>query len=310
MNILYVGCMSPHYRTEVYVTHALRKLGHTVKTVEVRGCRERSLYQFADKINADFVLLSKSGHAWYNRFLERCRRRNLLTVTWLWDLYWGYRRPNLHHMRAEMLLTTDGGHDERWKEIDVKDHQVLRQGIHEPEAVMYEPNYKYDVGFVGTPTSHRVRSRMVRFLRDTYGLGDRYTEITDARGLQLNERLAEVKVIVGDSYPTDNYWSNRIYEIIGRGGFFMHPKTVGMKKEFKHGLHYVSFEACNHKQLKTDIDFWIKNNDLRENIKKTGFEHVKNNLTYEHRCKDLIERVQKHMQRKRLLEAVKLMAAE
>tara|TARA_R110002020_G_scaffold34660_5_gene105290 strand:+ start:6151 stop:6486 length:336 start_codon:yes stop_codon:yes gene_type:complete len=109
--------------------------------------------------------------------------------------------------------------------------------------------------------------------------------------MELNEALSKIKIVVGDSHPSDYYWSNRIYEITGRGGFILHPKTLGLEEDFQDGVHYVSYERGNFKQLKEKIEFYLNNQKLADTIRENGHAHCKQNLTYTHKVRELISKV-------------------
>ena len=123
-------------------------------------------------------------------------------------------------------------------------------------------------------------------------LGSRLGIVTNLRGNALTDHLRASGVVVGDSYPAPHYWSNRIYETLGRGGFLIHPKTEGMDEEFEAGKHYVEFKRGDYKQLIRLINYYLEHTEEREAIRQAGFEHVKKHLTYTHRCQVLIDRIE------------------
>ena len=108
--------------------------------------------------------------------------------------------------------------------------------------------------------------------------------------------LGKVKVFVGDSYPSPNYWSNRIYEITGRGGFLLHPETIGLDEEFIAGKHYIAYKRPGNRAgwqvLQGLIDYWVTHDKEREQIRQQGFAHCGKHYTYTHRVKTLLEHIQ------------------
>ena len=76
--------------------------------------------------------------------------------------------------------------------------------------------------------------------------------------------------------------------MLGRGAFLLYPRTEGLDEEFEDGKHYVSFERGNHEQLSELIRWYAEHDHEREQIRLLGFRHVKANLTYTHRCKELL----------------------
>jgi spore maturation protein CgeB len=89
------------------------------------------------------------------------------------------------------------------------------------------------------------------------------------------------------NYP--DYWSDRIYETLGRGGFLIHPYIPGIEKEFVDKKHVVFYEYGNFQQLKELIDYYLINDEEREAIRKAGHELVKNNYTYSNRWQTILK---------------------
>jgi hypothetical protein len=237
----------------------------------------------------DVVLFAKSRRPWVPSFLEWCRDRGIITVCWLWDLYWGYRPDRPEQFHADLLFTTDGGHEKEFAK-NGHNHAVLRQGIHKPEHVAYPQDYAHDVAFVGSATKTGHRHKLLSWLNDNYR--NRFIHHTDTRGLELNKALARVKVVVGDSYASPHYWSNRIYEITGRGGFLLHPRTVGLNEEFTEGKHYIGYQGgrCDH-DLRDLIEFWLAHNEERRIIQRQGFAYCGKHYTYEYRVASLLSQI-------------------
>jgi hypothetical protein len=302
MKILYIGKFMYPWSTENYVTHALRCLGASVeKRPFTRSLTPDVLQDRIRRSNPDVVLFSKPSKEWFPGFIEWCRERSIVTVVWMWDKYFGLNRRSSipFTTSADLFFTTDGGHNREWQK-EGANHQVLRQGIHFPDSGIWPfapPGHcKHDVGFVGTPDSYPEREDLVRFLQSTYR--SRFILHTRTRGLPLNRALARVKIIVGDSHPSPHYWSNRIYEITGRGGFFMHPITEGLDKEFTPGVHYIPFERGNWDRLREVIRYYIENDEEREIIRVKGYNHCRTNYTYHHRAAVLLERIRQFRQQK------------
>ena len=194
MNILYIGRFEPYHRTECYVTHALETLGHSVFKFPIESYTNLNTLKWeAEACNADVVLFAKSEHDCFPAFTSWCATKGITTVTWLWDLYFGCRKrvPVIAFM-SDLVFSTDGGNVEDWKNYreDVEPHRTLRQGIHLPDAEILEPNYRYDVGFVGhdgTLNRQPGRTALLNFLKGNYQ--GRFVHHTETRGHDLNVAL-------------------------------------------------------------------------------------------------------------------------
>lgn len=249
------------------------------------------LLERIEMFNPDFVLLSKNKK--YGKPLIERLRGKYLTVSWLFDLYhdlpreMGCQRSTKDSpFYADRVFMSDGG------EVGIQ-KETIRQGIHEPEAVLGKANVDHDVVFIGSDT-YFGRHKMIEFLKETYG--DRFAHYgmggkPEVRGLELNNLLAGSKVVVGDSVHSPNYWSNRIYEVIGRGGFLLHPKVEGLDEEFEPYKHYIPFERGNFEQIKEIVDYYISHDKEREKIRLAGFDFCKTNYKYQDRCLTLLQKV-------------------
>ena len=296
--ILYFGSFDAPYDTEVYICNTLEKLGCDIE----RRCPNTTSKEELKKLLSmqwDAVIFSKGKFQFNKNDLN-----NIIIpysgkkIGWFWDLCWGTRREamifNHHLFKANIVFTSDGG-DRDWEGVGIN-HKVLRQGIYEPEAVLgnFDEKYNYDIGFVGTNT-HRdsfgwsERDTLLNFLTKTFKERFRhFGKDGKLRNLELNNLCASVKIIVGDSVYSPNYWSNRLYEIIGRGGFLIFPLIPGIEKEFIPGEHFIPYNYGDYIGLKRKIDYYLNHEKDREKIRLAGFEHCKKNHTYTIRCKELL----------------------
>lgn len=288
--VVYLGDFKHPWSTENYVTHALQSLGWRVVCLTARGTTFRNMKIHLLKWEPKFLLMSKREPHSAADLLNYCFDRSITTVTWQWDLFFNHHyRESLEmppHFNVDYLFTTDGGHEQKWLELGIN-HHVLRQGIHEPEAMMiFNREPAFDVAFVGDPETYEGRNDMVKFLERRYA--GKFICHQNTRGLNLNRALSNVKIVVGDSYPSPGYWSNRIYEMLGRGGFMLHPVTEGMDEEFTDGHHYVSYNRGDFDHLEHVIDLCLDRTDERRQIQVQGHEHVRDSITYASRVERML----------------------
>lgn len=287
MRITYVGKFDFAHRTENYIRHGLESLGHRVEAVPAG---ELAAISRLDKrlTSADFVLFGKTTSPHAADIINLLRGR-VLTVCWQHDLYGIRARPAFPpEYAADMVIATDG---DIAKHSHLADYRVIRQGIHEPEAYHYPADIEFPVVFIGHNSSkfQAGRGELVSWLAATYG--ERFRHITNVRGTRLNDLLARTAVVVGDSYPSPNYWSNRIYEITGRGGLLLHPSTIGLDAEFTAGEHYVSYQRGDFGRLRAIIDHYLCDDRSREMIRQAGHDLTRCLYTYRQRCESLIDAV-------------------
>lgn len=301
--ILYFGSFDAPFDTEVYICNTLESLGCEVKRQPTTKTSKEELIEFVSQ-KWDAIIFSKG---WFNfkpeEVDEILSRNTNKTIGWFWDLCWGTPRERIihqHHLfRADLVLTSDGG-DRPWEQYHIN-HKTLRQGIYEPEAVIGNKRreYDYDVIFVGTNVHKdnfgwHERDDLLKFLSENYSSFRHFGTKESVRNLELNDLYASAKIVVGDSVYSPNYWSNRLYETIGRGGFLIFPLIPGIEKEFTPGEHFIPYHIGNLPQLKTKIDYYLTHDKEREEIKMAGFEHCKKFHTYTIRCKKLLEYIHEY----------------
>lgn len=299
--IIYFGDFIAGHSTEVYIAHAFTTLGYRVFCLQDSSTSLKNIDTILDEIDQirpEFILFSKGklgGEV--ERFMDTLKFKKIKTVCWLFDLYFGLNSTRVQKLivkeppfNSDIIFSTDGGHDDRFKELGIN-HKCLRQGIHEKEAILYKLPKTHDIIFVGAD-HYKNRGWLLNGLADKYG--DKFEWIgfpKEIRGLPLNELYASTKIVVGDSQPSPKYWSNRIYETLGRGGFLIHPRVEGIEEEFEDGKHLVLFERGNLKELYSLIDYYLTHEKEREKIRKAGFELVKSKYTYKERCKELLKNI-------------------
>jgi glycosyltransferase involved in cell wall biosynthesis len=184
------------------------------------------------------------------------------------------------------------------KKTSVKGH-YLPAGVYDKECNYTPAIAKEEVIFVGSKTYHPewpYRPKLINFLSQTYGARfNLYGRegLGTVRGQDLNNLYASTKVVVGDAlcpefvYP--DYWSDRIYETIGRGGFLIHPYIKGLEREFEDKKHLVFYEYNNLDQLQQLVDYYLEHDEEREKIRRSGHELVKANYTYKNRWQHILK---------------------
>ncbi len=299
-NIIYIGDFVEKFSTERYIAKGFEELGHAVTWVQenqLRVVKADALLVDILKLKPDLVLFSKGRPLGESELLiEMLKKQGIKTAVWLFDLYFDLpvdRKFKLEQkvapFNSEIIFSTDGGHQKEFEALDIN-HKLLRQGIYEPEAILYDREKVNDIIFVGGDI-YKTRVMMLEGLYERYGKRFKRFGTPDkiVRGLPLNELYASTKVVVGDSQPSPRYWSNRIYETLGRGGFLIHPMVEGLDEEFEIGKHLVTFPYGDNDKLFELVDYYLEHDEEREKIRKAGFEYVKKNYTYTKRCEQLLK---------------------
>lgn len=293
MRIAFLGNFTVPFTTENHHKKAWERLGHTVIPLQenkvppqqiVAACRDADLFQWTHT------------HGWgclgtisYDQMIERLQAMGVPSFGYHLDVYWGlnildHREDNvgLHpSWKVDKFFSTDGGHPEFWPTRGVN-HEWLPPGVDEDGCYYGQAysQYAVDVGFVGSINYHPeypFRQRLIEALRNHYG--PRFRVFQGVREQSLNNVYASVKVIVGDHCFAGcaNYWSDRVPETLGRGGFMIYPRTEGLD------LPLATYNPQDIGDLIRKIEYYLKCDDERERLRKDGHEAVKAAHTYRHR---------------------------
>ena len=302
-----LGCC-PNY---MWISKSFEELGHEIDVYNEADLIPRQVVALSKSKDYDFILTEEARLAGDFKHDEE-RDKDILQklfkdvminvkmpiVAWLTNIFFSVYRREIQVktnpiFKSDVVFTTDGGHDKEFKEAGVN-HRLLRQGIYEPEAYISEEKYPTEaqIGFIGAVYENiwPYRKELVDFLTNEYrSKFHHFGERGDIRHDPLNRLVSTLKIVVGDSVESPKYWSNRIYEMLGRGAFLIHPMIEGLDKEFTPYKHFIPYKYGDFKGLKEKIDYFLKNKKERDEIRQAGLEHCKKHHTYKIRVAQLIK---------------------
>lgn len=298
MKIAYIGSFSRLWDEEG-IARSFEALGHEVKRFNERGFASASIDKVID-YDPDMLVFAKlkTSYPVRQELMERYKGKSTCFIP---DLYWGLSRQFLikHNdpmFQADYVFTPDGGNDDKWDKEGIN-HHLVRQGIYDKELGAMKEEKKYDLTFVGAiNTQFPYRKTLLANLGNRFNLnwvGNRRDD--EFRGEELTKLIAQSKIIIGDSVDSPYYWSNRIYETIGRGGFIIHPNIKGLDKDYEPYKHFVPYEWGDFHGLYKKIEYYLKHDEERNKIAMAGMKHTKDNHTLLNRCKQMVEIWQKEM---------------
>lgn len=309
MNVCYVGNFRHPWCTEVHVASSLEALGHTVSRVqEAPMMAWPGVVHQALQNDAQLLLWTRT----WDQDAEAClkaladlRNEGVPSAFYHLDRWWGLEREYQVHsepfFRCDVVFSPDGGNDERWVEAGIN-HRWMPPGVYGPECRGGRPEprrWPYDVVFVGTsPYPHSewaaYRAELLARLREHYGA--RFAVLPGAnpggarkppiRGQALTNLYATAKVVVGDSClagGATHYWSDRIPETLGRGGFLVHPEVEGLEQWYRNGVDLVTYPLGDFDRVLQLCDHYLATPAEREAIRAQGQATVLARDTYEHR---------------------------
>lgn len=292
MKISYIGKFGLLYDEE-YIAQSFEMAGHKVQRLSERYLTHQ-FQGLIEEFKPDIVLFAKLFISEPQKMLDWLKEKKIKTISWTFDLYWDYHREErinrVWGFKADKVFTTDGGHEERWKEVGI-DHTCVRQGIFKHECY-YEPiNDPQGIVFIGSdnpvfPERGEIMKELGREFENFRWLGRFNTNYI--RGTDLNKLYAKTKIVVGDSVYSPYYWSNRVVETLGRGGFLIHQDVPGLKEEYPHLITYRKGDLFHLKEL---INYYLTHEEERQEIMKKNFEWVKKRYTMDKKCKQLLAKL-------------------
>lgn len=261
----------------------------------------------------------KIGHERQLAMLEAARKRGIPTIAYHLDRWWGLKREHEvfeePFFRCEYVFTADGHDQKRWETAGVS-HFWLPPAVAPrwTDLGEWKPPYAADVAFIGTWWGYHDewghRAEMIRWLQRYYGKG--FVTVPRrgqraVRGRRLNDVLASVKVIVGDSCllqteqgrPYARYCSDRVFETLGRGGFLVHPYVDGVVDDhpalngalLEAKKHLGAWDLGNWDDMRREVNYWLKHDDERNQIAWQGHQEVLGSHTYRHRLQTAFDTV-------------------
>lgn len=288
MKIAFIGKFGRLYDEE-YIARSFEMIGHQVFRIP-QHTSSRDIGDALTRIQPNLLLYCKWEQSReLDETISKLQLGGMKTVCWLFDLYFGYARQNQlakRFFRSDYVFTTDGGHDEEWKALGIN-HHCVRQGIYAPECFMQPFNPVYDVIFVGSenlyfPERTDMMTRLsAQFNFKWFGR----TNTDELRGTELNDAFAHAKVVVGDSVYSPNYWSNRVVETLGRGGFLIHCDVPGITEEYP---HLPTYRKGDLDDLESIIKTYLRLERDRHQLVQMNFEFVRDNYTMEKKCQELL----------------------
>ena len=331
LKVAYLGNYGEH-NTESHVARALEYNGHEV--IRVQENTPTSFDSITQECgDVDFVLWTRTGWDWNHvfgskdgdaiaharqyRMLDWLRRRHIPSVAfhldrWV-DLDRKYQLATEPFFSCDLVITADGGNDDRFKALGIN-HYWMPPGVSraECEPGMFRDEFHSKLAFVGSwqghyHKEHQHRFELVEWLRKNFKRDCAFWPKEGqpaVRGAALRDLYASVDVVIGDSCFAGSpkgayYWSDRIPETLGRGGYLLHPRVTGLSQHFnllEHDEpvtydtgHLAVWDAGDWEALGDLIEWSLGSPDERRATARRGREHVIQHHTYEVRVQQLVE---------------------
>lgn len=301
MIIGFIGNFEVSFSTENERKKAFEELGHRIIPFQENRTDTNELLKWID--NLDMLMYSHT-HGWgipnlKDLFIDY-KEHGVPTVSAHLDRWaWLEREKDIGQEATwftEYIFMADASPEavELYEKHDLNWH-YLKPAVAKDQCYMANPlpEYSYDVVFIGSKGYHPeypFRKELVEFLENTYG--DKFGHfggdgIEVVRERKLNQVLSGSKVVVGDTCfgGRPGYSSDRLTEMVGRGGFIITPDSETL------GIPVETYQYPDLDDLKKKIDYWLDHDFEREAMRLVGHRHVKNHETYTHRAQEIIDKV-------------------
>lgn len=316
MRIAFLGNFQVDFTSETHWARSIESLGHEVVRLQERTAPIEAVLSEAGKSD---MFIWVHTHGWETRaltsrqtmsdVLAELKKKNIPTVAYHLDLYMGISRwqqyendPYLKDL--QYFFTVDKFMADWVNENTETKAFYVPAGVYDKECIMFpEQQVRYDIVFTGSRkyhAEHQFRPQLIDFLKQTYGL--RFVHIGNdgdvgmKRGTALNQIYRNAKIVVGDTlqvnfdYPY--YYSDRLFEVPGRGGFSIFPDIKGVEECYEPDKEIVLYKHGDFQDLKEKIDYYLTHDAEREAIRLAGFKRTIADHTYVKRWEFILDKVQ------------------
>ena len=301
------------HRTEAAIARGVRSLGHRCLLIDVPGT-SRLLGRFAgrfiqwriDQFGADTILLTRYAAALDDQTLIAVTRQRESSL-WFFDLV---ERPAERILRlgraAGAVFVTCPSQIELYTEAGISSVKFLPQACDPAFDVpaSYAPSrYRCDVSFIGSG-QYRYRHELLRAVAGTCDLqirGPGWDSVRDLpvvggtiRGARFSRVVRGASISLGAN-ATEQQWSaractsNRLWKVLGCGGFYLGPRVPDVNRLARGGEHCVWYDS--NAEAVDLIRHYLADHSGRADIAAAGLAHALAAHTYAHRLQLLLSGV-------------------
>ena len=262
----------------------IQKMGHKVKRFDEKTTTPKDLIES----KADMLLFFKGGVKYgvtADLLAQTLKMIDYPKVCWYWDKVWGDRVEWIQKvaMETDLMFLSDGTFVRTNNYLNMYE---LHQGMDERyiKEGKERDEFKCDLAFTGSVYGER--ETWYKAVKKMYG--DRFGVFNNVFNEDLNDLCASAKIITAPEYPQeDYYYSQRPYEIMGRGGFMLYPYLRGLAEQFEEGKEIEFYRSPQ--EFREKVDYYLANPKERERIRKAGQKKVKDNYTFRDTIKQTID---------------------
>jgi hypothetical protein len=313
LKITFIGNFNVDYTSETHHCKSLESLGHEVIRLQEGVATTSDILK--NGLESDLVVFVHT-HGWETKgpytiaeSFDYFREHGVPVITYHLDLWFGLQREkDIHndpfYKSLDYFFATDKLMADWFNENTNVKGEYIPAGVYDGECYL---DFSGDamcneIIFVGSKGYHpewQYRPQLINWLKENYD--NRFTHVGGdgdtgtIRGDRLNRVYAGSKIAIGDTLCIDfdypYYFSDRLFESVGRGGFTIFPYIRGIEDNFEIDKEIVTYKYGDFEELKQKIDYYLQHPDERETIRKAGFQRVKKDHTYKERWKEILRRI-------------------
>lgn len=245
---------------------AFEYLGHEVTCLE--GTDQH------DSLSADLVIVG--SHSWAGPELYG-KKGDATLICWMCDTVHNFNRDGIS---CDRLFSVRPDYGELLMQASLTRDRIVRDA----------PNN--DIVFIGNKgNSDPIRAEVIKTLNPVVYYHDENLEKREEIYRNTPSIYGNAAICLGVDYSKEVpfAFSNRIWNTLGCGGFYLTIYTKGMEELFKNHRHLVWADSVS--EMKELADYYMSHQEEARKIAKRGFHLVQMKHTYRHRIKDLCQRL-------------------
>lgn len=282
MKILFIGVFTNPHSTNVSQARGFKSIGCEVYEYDYRHRlsmlqnnvhnRDEELIRLIHSFNPDITVFSKCNNMNY-RVVDEANKVGK-TVLWYMDATNNFN-SELQYKIKKSTIAIHGipGVVEHSLKYNTNSIFIDQCPDSEMNFMLENFTYKHNVTFIGQIGGEPTHSDRRRYLNNVG-----FKHFNGVYGLEHNKIVNESKINLNFSHTDGTGASVRIYKILASGGFLMTTPWIGeyMEKSFTIDKDFVIFR--NENELKEKIDFYLNNENKRNEIRLNGYNTVQQYL--------------------------------
>jgi len=221
--------------------------------------------------------------------------KNCRCLFWMMDIYSHFTRSTKlleNSLFCDYRTATGYGTCELWSErIKLPVYHIIDGS----DTSIYYPTgtkKKYDISFIGG--SDKERDSVYNFLKNKYRVkffGPKYSK-RFIRPDEFRDICCSSKIVLNISRGhLEGYSSLRLWNLLACGSMVLTKHIPNMTERLGLENHKNIVEFRNYMELQRNIEFYLNNEEERLRVGNNGLEFLRNNRTWTHSAKEVIELV-------------------